>query len=148
MAIRFFLLVNKQGQTRVAQYYSEHVDVATRSTDEAEIIRKCLARNEKQCSFMEYRGFKLVFRRYASLYFIVGCDVAEVRPRADEVPPSACALSGELTREREREMKREEEGGRRDRNYGLSAFPFIRCPLSSNSVILCTQSGRDERELD
>lgn len=47
MAIKFFLMVNRQGQTRVAQYY-EHVDVSTRSADEAEIIRKCLARNEKQ----------------------------------------------------------------------------------------------------
>jgi hypothetical protein len=49
-------------------------DVTTRVTDESEIIRKCLARNEKQCSFMEYRDIKLVYRRYASLYFIVGID--------------------------------------------------------------------------
>ncbi|EGD75436.1 clathrin adaptor complex small chain family protein [Salpingoeca rosetta] len=73
MGLRFFLLVNKQGQTRVAQYY-QYRDVETRVTNEAEIIRKCLARTEKQCSFMEYRGFKLIFRRYASLYFIVGAD--------------------------------------------------------------------------
>eukprot|EP00045_Choanoeca_perplexa_P022709 m.10662 g.10662 ORF g.10662 m.10662 type:complete len:146 (+) comp9644_c0_seq1:176-613(+) len=73
MAIKFFLMVNRQGQTRVAQYY-EHRDVTTRAADEAEIIRKCLARTEKQCSFIEYRTIKLVFRRYASLFFIVGCD--------------------------------------------------------------------------
>jgi hypothetical protein len=47
MAIKFFLMVNRQGQTRVAQYY-EHRDVTTRAADEAEIIRKCLARTEKQ----------------------------------------------------------------------------------------------------
>lgn len=76
MAIQFVLLVNKQGQTRVAQYY-KYKDVATRVTDESEIIRKCLARNEKQCSFMEYRDMKLVYRRYASLYFIVGIDTLE-----------------------------------------------------------------------
>lgn len=69
--IRFILLVNKQGQTRVSQYH-EYKDVAERTVDEvcadsrtvpggiavssnagaptpqAEIIRKCLARNEKQ----------------------------------------------------------------------------------------------------
>ena len=109
MGLRFFLLVNKQGQTRVAQYY-QYKDVETRATLEAEIIRKCLARTERQvnccfgrvwfklnvrthslgplgfrfglpplqCSFMEYRGFKLIFRRYASLYFIVGADNDEV----------------------------------------------------------------------
>lgn len=42
------LLVNKQGQTRVSQYYDEHQDVGERATNEAEIIRKCLARNENQ----------------------------------------------------------------------------------------------------
>eukprot|EP00050_Salpingoeca_kvevrii_P014919 m.41701 g.41701 ORF g.41701 m.41701 type:complete len:171 (-) comp6054_c0_seq2:71-583(-) len=77
MTIKFVLLVNKQGQTRVAQYYDEYRDVQTRATDEAEIIRKCLARNEKECSFMEYRNFKLVYRRYASLYFIVGIEEGE-----------------------------------------------------------------------
>lgn len=39
---------------------------------ESEIIRKCLSRSELQCSFLEYRGFKVIYRRYASLFFIVG----------------------------------------------------------------------------
>lgn len=39
---------------------------------ESEIIRKCLSRSELQCSFVEYRGFKVIYRRYASLFFIVG----------------------------------------------------------------------------
>lgn len=26
----------------------------------------------KQCSFVEYRGYKVIYRRYASLFFIVG----------------------------------------------------------------------------
>ena len=39
---------------------------------ESEIIRKCLSRSELQCSFIEYRGFKVIYRRYASLFFIVG----------------------------------------------------------------------------
>ncbi len=47
MGIKFFLMVNKQGQTRVAQYY-EYRDVQSRTTDEAEIIRKCLNRQENQ----------------------------------------------------------------------------------------------------
>ena len=39
---------------------------------ESEIIRKCLSRTEFQCSFLEYRGYKVIYRRYASLFFIVG----------------------------------------------------------------------------
>ena len=41
---------------------------------EAEIIRKCLSRSEFQCSFLEFRGYQITYRRYASLFFIVGTD--------------------------------------------------------------------------
>ena len=43
-----------------------------RTALESEIIRKCLSRSEMQCSFFEYRGFKVIYRRYASLFFIIG----------------------------------------------------------------------------
>ncbi|CEO95982.1 AP complex subunit sigma [Plasmodiophora brassicae] len=71
MAIRFILMVNKQGQTRLARYFQD-MTVEERVALEAEIIRKCLARNETQCSFLEYRDYKVVYRRYASLFFIIG----------------------------------------------------------------------------
>tara|TARA_B110000971_G_C19771596_1_gene391074 strand:- start:98 stop:487 length:390 start_codon:yes stop_codon:yes gene_type:complete len=44
---------------------------------ESEIIRKCLSRSELQCSFIEFRGYKITYRRYASLFFIVGTDGEE-----------------------------------------------------------------------
>ena len=71
--IKFILMVNKQGQTRLATYY-EFLSIDKRTALESEIIRKCLSRTQRQCSFMEYRGYKVVYRRYASLYFIVGVD--------------------------------------------------------------------------
>jgi AP-4 complex subunit sigma-1 len=74
--IKFVLLVNKQGNTRLSSYY-EWLSVEERGALEAEIIRKCLSRTESQCSFMEYRGYKVVYRRYASLFFIVGTDQDE-----------------------------------------------------------------------
>jgi hypothetical protein len=69
-------MVNKQGQTRLSNYY-DWLTIDERSTLEAEIIRKCLSRTEAQCSFMEYRGMKVVYRRYASLFFIVGVEADE-----------------------------------------------------------------------
>ncbi|RWW81830.1 hypothetical protein BHE74_00009746 [Ensete ventricosum] len=48
MGIRFVLLVNKQGQTRLAQYYAEHLTLDERRALEGEIVRKCLARTEQQ----------------------------------------------------------------------------------------------------
>ncbi len=40
-------MVNKQGQTRIAQYYS-YMELDERTAMEGEIIRKCLARTETQ----------------------------------------------------------------------------------------------------
>ncbi|XP_078153751.1 SNARE-like superfamily protein isoform X1 [Carex rostrata] len=73
MGIRFVLFVNKQGQTRLAQYF-EHLSIDERRALEGEIVRKCLARNDQQCSFVEHRNYKTVYRRYASLFFLVGVD--------------------------------------------------------------------------
>ncbi|KAH0866949.1 hypothetical protein HID58_073971 [Brassica napus] len=99
MGIRFILMVNKQGQTRLAQYY-EWLTLEERRALEGEIVRKCLARNDQQirfelmfeflcsyagvlagwlalneqCSFVEHRNYKIVYRRYASLFFMVGVD--------------------------------------------------------------------------
>lgn len=72
--IQFLLMVNKQGQTRIAQYYNE-MTVKERTTLEGELIRKCISRNESLCSFIEYRGYKVIYRRYASLFFIVGVSI-------------------------------------------------------------------------
>ena len=52
MAIRFILMVNKQGQTRLSTYY-EWLSMKERVALEAEIIRKCLSRSEFECSFVE-----------------------------------------------------------------------------------------------
>eukprot|EP00959_Pyramimonas_sp_CCMP1952_P353964 7416055-Pyramimonas_sp.AAC.1 len=73
MTIRFVLMVNKQGQTRLAQYY-EPMPREERRTLEGEIVRKCLSRSESQCSFVEHRNIKVIYRRYASLFFLVGVD--------------------------------------------------------------------------
>lgn len=59
------------GQTRFSSYY-EWISMDERTALESEIIRKCLGRSENQCSFLEYRGYKVIYRRYASLFFIVG----------------------------------------------------------------------------
>ena len=44
-----------------------------------EVIRKCLLRRGNDCSYIEHLEYKLVYKRYASLFFIVGVDKDEVR---------------------------------------------------------------------
>jgi AP-4 complex subunit sigma-1 len=48
MTIKFLLLVNKQGQTRLAKYFTETLSIDEKRALEAEIVRKCLARTDKQ----------------------------------------------------------------------------------------------------
>uniref|UniRef100_A0AAY4A4I2 AP complex subunit sigma n=1 Tax=Denticeps clupeoides TaxID=299321 RepID=A0AAY4A4I2_9TELE len=69
--IKFFLMVNKQGQTRLSRYY-EQVDLGKRPALEADVVRSCLSRHKDECSFVEHKDYKLVFRQYAGLFIVVG----------------------------------------------------------------------------
>jgi AP-4 complex subunit sigma-1 len=73
--------VNKQGQTRLAQYYN-YMTISERATLEGELVRKCLSRTENQCSFLEHHQYKVIYRRYASLYFIIGLENEDVNELA------------------------------------------------------------------
>ncbi|XP_016123655.1 AP-4 complex subunit sigma-1-like [Sinocyclocheilus grahami] len=69
--IKFLLMVNKQGQTRLSKYY-EQVELGKRAALEADVVRGCLARRKEECSFVEYKDYKLVYRQYAALFVVVG----------------------------------------------------------------------------
>ncbi|XP_077394944.1 AP-4 complex subunit sigma-1 isoform X1 [Festucalex cinctus] len=69
--ITFVLMVNRQGQTRLCRYY-QPVNTSRRTVLEADVVRACLSRSRDQCSFVEYKDLKVVFRQYAALYIVVG----------------------------------------------------------------------------
>jgi hypothetical protein len=48
-------------------------------------------RRRPQCSFFEHRAYKTVYRRYASLFFIVGVDGEEVRVSGSALSIVLCA---------------------------------------------------------
>ncbi|XP_069392294.1 AP-4 complex subunit sigma-1 isoform X2 [Paralichthys olivaceus] len=74
--IKFVLMVNRQGQTRLSRYY-QPVELSRRAALEADVVRCCLSRRKEQCSFVEYKDFKLVYRQYAALYIVVAVTDAE-----------------------------------------------------------------------
>ena len=81
MTIKFILLVNKQGQTRLAQYFTESLSSSEKRQLESEIVRKSLSRGSdydkgkrSYCAFLRHNKYKICYRRYASLFFIVGVD--------------------------------------------------------------------------
>ncbi|KAM3843301.1 AP-4 complex subunit sigma-1, partial [Diretmus argenteus] len=69
--IKFVLMVNRQGQTRLSRYYHP-VETGRRAALEADVVRGCLSRKKDECSFVEYKDFKLVYRQYAALFIVVG----------------------------------------------------------------------------
>jgi len=52
--LRFFLLVNKQGQTRFSRYYNTQLHPEERVLMEADISRKCLKRGDSQVQIMNF----------------------------------------------------------------------------------------------
>ncbi|OWP02429.1 hypothetical protein B2J93_3217 [Marssonina coronariae] len=60
------------GQQRLAKWFT-----TLSPKDKAKIIKDVsqlvLARRTRMCNFLEYKDSKIVYRRYASLFFIAGC---------------------------------------------------------------------------
>lgn len=75
--LRFFLLQNKQGKTRLTKWYLQAPDDSERVKMELDIHRIVVDRDRKFTNFVEYQNFKIIYRRYAGLYFIFGVDVNE-----------------------------------------------------------------------
>lgn len=62
------LLFSRQGKLRLQKWYVAHPDKLKKKITR-ELITTILARKPKMCSFLEWRDLKIVYKRYASLYF-------------------------------------------------------------------------------
>ncbi|KAK4169189.1 Maf1 regulator-domain-containing protein [Cladorrhinum sp. PSN259] len=72
MAINYLILLSRQGKVRLAKWFT-----TLSPRDKAKIVKDVsqlvLARRTRMCNFLEYKDTKIVYRRYASLFFIAGC---------------------------------------------------------------------------
>ncbi|KAI3692265.1 hypothetical protein L6452_32079 [Arctium lappa] len=66
--IHFVLLISRQGKVRLTKWYSPYSQ-KERSKVIRELSGMILTRGPKLSNFVEWRGFKVVYKRYASLYF-------------------------------------------------------------------------------
>lgn len=71
--IKFFMAISRQCKVRLAKWFVQ-VDSKEKAAIMRELSHLVVNRNSKQCNFLEWREDKLVFRRYASLYFVVCVD--------------------------------------------------------------------------
>jgi AP-1 complex subunit sigma 1/2 len=71
-----FLLINRQGKTRLVKFY-ENTLLTERKRIIKEISRAVVGRSGKLSNFYEWQNYKVIYKRYASLYFIMLCDLAD-----------------------------------------------------------------------
>ncbi|CAD7964135.1 unnamed protein product [Amoebophrya sp. A25] len=71
--IHFSLLISRQGKTRMKKFFSPISE-----KDQLNLIKEVrnlvLTRPPKLCNFLEWREYKICYKRYASLFFIFGVE--------------------------------------------------------------------------
>ncbi|CAG8983270.1 hypothetical protein HYALB_00002707 [Hymenoscyphus albidus] len=74
MVLSFVLIQNRQGKTRLAKWYAPYND-EEKIKLKGEVHRLIAPRDQKyQSNFVEFRQNKIVYRRYAGLFFCVCVD--------------------------------------------------------------------------
>ncbi|KAF6262334.1 AP complex, mu/sigma subunit [Scenedesmus sp. NREL 46B-D3] len=74
--IHFFILMSRQGKVRLAKWYSTYSQ-KERTRVVKETTPLVLSRPLKLCNFVDWKNLKLVYKRYASLYFLCGVDSSD-----------------------------------------------------------------------
>lgn len=68
--------MSRQGKVRLAKWYSTYTQ-KERARVVKEITPLVLARPLKLCNFLDWKNVKLIYKRYASLYFVCGVDAGD-----------------------------------------------------------------------
>lgn len=74
--IRYVLLQNRAGKTRLAKYYVPLND-SEKHKLEYDVHRLIVNRDPKHTNFVEYRTYKIIYRRYAGLFFSMCIDLTD-----------------------------------------------------------------------
>ncbi|OIW28838.1 hypothetical protein CONLIGDRAFT_393388 [Coniochaeta ligniaria NRRL 30616] len=72
MAINYLILLSRQGKVRLAKWFTT-LSPKEKAKIVKDVSQLVLARRTRMCNFLEYKDTKIVYRRYASLFFIAGC---------------------------------------------------------------------------
>jgi len=66
--MQFMLLFSRQGKVRLQKWFIAHNEKLKKKI-QRELVTSILQRKPKMCSFLEWKDLKVVYKRYASLYF-------------------------------------------------------------------------------
>ncbi|WVN90220.1 uncharacterized protein L203_105456 [Cryptococcus depauperatus CBS 7841] len=67
--INYVMLVSRQGKVRLAKWF-QTLPPKTKNKIVKDVTQLVLARRTRMCNFLEYKDTKVIYRRYASLFFI------------------------------------------------------------------------------
>ena len=71
--VKFVILQNKQGRTRLSKWYI-NINEEEKIKIQNEVYRTIILRDIKESNIIEYKNYKIVYKKYASLYFMFGID--------------------------------------------------------------------------
>eukprot|EP00002_Diphylleia_rotans_P039440 TRINITY_DN9147_c0_g1_i1.p2 TRINITY_DN9147_c0_g1~~TRINITY_DN9147_c0_g1_i1.p2 ORF type:complete len:155 (+),score=41.59 TRINITY_DN9147_c0_g1_i1:110-574(+) len=71
--IHFVLLISRQGKVRLSKWYSAY-NAKEKTKYSKEITSMVLGRSPKLCNFLPWKDHKIVYKRYASLFFVMCVD--------------------------------------------------------------------------
>ncbi|GAQ90191.1 Clathrin adaptor complex small subunit [Klebsormidium nitens] len=74
--IQFVLLISRQGKVRLTKWYSPYTQ-KERAKAIREISSSVLSRGAKLCNIVEWKDKRVVYKRYASLYFCMCIDPSD-----------------------------------------------------------------------
>lgn len=73
MTLHFLLLISRQGKVRLSKWYSPY-NQKDRTRIVKEVCSLLIGRPSKLCNFLDWRDQKIIYKRYASLYFVTCAD--------------------------------------------------------------------------
>ena len=71
--MKFVILQNKQGRTRLSKWYI-NINEEEKIKIQNEVYRTIILRDIKESNIIEYKNYKIVYKKYDSLYFMFGID--------------------------------------------------------------------------
>merc|ERR1711879_177967 len=73
MTIHYIFVFNRQGKIRLSKFFTPHED-EEKNKLATEVHRVVTTRSARFTNFVEFKTHKLVYRRYAGLYFVFAID--------------------------------------------------------------------------
>ena len=71
--IHFIILFSRQGKIRLQKWFEARSDKDKKKITR-ELTSTILARKPKMCNFLEWKDLQIVYKRYASLFFLFAID--------------------------------------------------------------------------